>query len=87
MLRGYPKCPSGRDWYEATNRPTAAPLPRQREFGVPQPPVVDRGPVTPYHQVRVAQMQDFQDDGSVTLDIFSDQVDELSRFYNWDELT
>ncbi len=30
-------------------------------------------------------MQDFQGDGSVTLDMFSDQVDELSRFYNWDE--
>ena len=30
-------------------------------------------------------MQDFQGDGSVTLDMFSDQVDELSQFYNWDE--
>ncbi len=30
-------------------------------------------------------MQDFPGDGSVTLDMFSDQVDELSRFYNWDE--
>ncbi len=30
-------------------------------------------------------MQDFQGDGSVTLDIFSDQVDELSRFYHWDK--
>ncbi len=30
-------------------------------------------------------MQDFQGDESVTLDMFSDQVDELSRFYHWDE--
>ena len=30
-------------------------------------------------------MQDFQGDGSVTLDMFSDQVDELSLFYHWDE--
>ncbi len=30
-------------------------------------------------------MQDFQGDGSVTLDMLSDQVDELSRFYNWEE--
>ncbi len=30
-------------------------------------------------------MQDFQGDGSVTLDMSSDQVDELSRYYNWDE--
>ncbi len=30
-------------------------------------------------------MQDIQGDGSVTLAMFSDQVDELSRFYHWDE--
>ncbi len=30
-------------------------------------------------------MQDFQGDEIVTLDMFSDQVDELSRFYHWDE--
>ncbi len=30
-------------------------------------------------------MQDFKGDGSVTLDMFSDQVNELSRFYHWDE--
>ncbi len=30
-------------------------------------------------------MQGFQGDGSVTLDMFSDQVDVLSLFYNWDE--
>ncbi len=33
----------------------------------------------------MAQMQDFQGDGGVTLDMFSDQVDTLSLFYNWDE--
>ena len=41
---GYPERPSRRDWYEANNRPTPAPLPRHRELGVPQPPVVNRGP-------------------------------------------
>ncbi len=46
---------------------------------------MDWGPAEPYPQVRLAQMQDFQGDGSVMLDIFSDQVDELSRFYHWDE--
>ena len=85
VTRGYPEWPSRHDWYEITNGPTPAPLPRQREFGIPQLPVVDRGPVRPYPQVRLAQMQDFQGDGSVTLDMFSDQVDQLSRFYNWDE--
>ncbi len=85
VIRGFPEQPSRRDWYEANNRSTPAPLPRQREFDVPQPHVVDRGPVRYYPQVRLAQMQDFQGDGSVTLDMFSDQVDELSRFYNWDE--
>ncbi len=30
---------------------------------------MDRGPVRPYPQVRLAQMQDFQGDGSVTLDM------------------
>ena len=30
-------------------------------------------------------MQDLQGDGSVALDMFSDQVDELSRFYHLDE--
>ncbi len=83
--RGYPEWPPHRDWYEAANRPTPAPMPRTREFNVPQPHVVDRGPGRPYPQVRLAQMQDFQGDGSVMLDMFSDQVDELSRFYNWDE--
>ena len=83
VTRGYPERPSRRDWYEAANRPTPAPLQRTREFDVPQPHVVERGPGRPYPQVRLAQMQDFQGDGSVTLDMFSDQVDELSRFYNW----
>ncbi len=85
VIRGFPEWPSRHNWYEATNQPTPAPLPRQREFGIPQPPVVDRGPVRPYLQVRLAQMQDFQGYGSVTLDMFSDQVDEVSRFYSWDE--
>ncbi len=62
-----------------------APLPRHGELGIPQQPIVDRGPVRPYPQVRLAQMHDFQGDGSVTLNMFSDQVDELSRFYHWDE--
>ncbi len=79
VIRGYPERPSRCDWYEANNWPTPAPLPRQRELGVPQPPVVDRGPVSPYPQVRLAQMQDFQGDGSMMLDMFSDQVDELSQ--------
>ena len=30
-------------------------------------------------------MQDLQGDGSVMIDTFSDQVDELSWFYQWDE--
>ncbi len=30
-------------------------------------------------------MQDFHGDGSVTLDMFSDQVDDLSRCCHWDE--
>ena len=30
-------------------------------------------------------MQNFQGDGSVALDMFCDQVDELSQFYHWDE--
>ncbi len=33
----------------------------------------------------MAQMQDFQGNGNVTLDTFSDQVDELFRSYHWDE--
>ncbi len=82
VIRGYQELPSRRDWYEANNWPMPAPLPLQRELGVPQPHVVDRGPIRPYPQVRLAQMQDFQGDGSVTLDMFSDQVDELSWFYN-----
>ncbi len=43
------------------------------------------GTARPYLQVRLAQMPDFQRDGSVTLDMFSDQVAEMSRFYHWDE--
>ncbi len=35
----------------------------------------------PYRQLRLAEMQDFQGTGSVTLDNFGDQVDELSRLY------
>ena len=84
VIRGYQEWPSRRDWYRATNRPVPTPLPRHREFGIPQPTAVDRGPVRPYPQVRLAQMQDFQGDGSVTLDMFSDQVYELSQFYHWD---
>ncbi len=75
VIRGFPERPSRRDWYEENTRPTPAPLPRQRELGIPQPPVVDRGPGRPYPQVRLAQMQDFQGDGSVTLDMFSDELD------------
>ena len=55
------------------------------ELGVSQQPIVDRGPVRTYPQVRLAQMQDFQGDGNVMFNMFSDQVDELSRFYHWDE--
>ncbi len=80
VTRGHPEWQSRRDWYEATNRPMPAPAPRAREYDVPQPHVVDRGLGRPYPQVRLAQMQDFQCDGSMTLDIFSDQVNELSRF-------
>ncbi len=82
VTRGHPERQSRRDWYEAANQPTPAPLPRTREFDIPQPRVVDRGLGRPYFQVRLAQMQDFQGDGSVTLDMFSEEVDELSRFYN-----
>ena len=58
-------------WYEAPTRPVPAPLPRHGELGVPRQPIVDRGLVRPYPQVRLAQMQDFQGDRSVTLNIFS----------------
>ncbi len=80
--RGCQERLSHHDWYEAPARPALAPLPRQGEFGIPQQHTVDRVPVRPYPQVRLAQMQDFQRDGSVTLDMFSDQVDELSGFTN-----
>ena len=84
--RGCQERLSRRDWYKAPARPAPTPLPRQGEFGIPQQPIVDRGPVRPYPLVRLTQMQDLQGDGfSVTLDMFSDQVDELSRFYHWDE--
>ncbi len=76
---------SHRDWYKVPTRVVPAPLRRHRELGVPQQPIVDRGPVRPYPQVRLAQMQDFQGDGSVTLGMFSEQVDKLSQFYHWDE--
>ncbi len=42
-------------------------------------------PARPYPQDRLAQMQDFQGDGAVTLDTFSDQVDQLFMFYHWNE--
>ena len=64
-----------RDWYEAPARPVPAPLPRQEEFGVPRQPALGLGPARPYSQMRLAQMQDFQGDGSVTLDMFSDELD------------
>ncbi len=85
VSRGFPERSSCCDWYEANTRPTPAPLPRQRELGIPQPPVVDRGSGRPYPHVRLAQMQNFQGDGSVTLAMFSDQVDELSWFYHCDK--
>ncbi len=31
-------------------------------------------------------MQDFQGDGTVKLDTFSGQVDEVAKFYHWNEL-
>ncbi len=68
-----------------TRKPMPAPLPRKDEQGVSQCPFDDWVPVRPYLQVPVAQMQDFQGDGSVTLDTFSDQVAELFTFYHWDE--
>ena len=85
VTRGCQERLSCRDWYEAPARPAPAPLPRQGEFGIPQQHIVDRGPVRPFPQVCFAQMQELQGDGSVTLDMFSDQVDELSCFYHWDE--
>ena len=69
VIRGYPEWPSRHDWYEAANQPMPAPLPRHRELGVPQQPIVGRGPVRPYPQVRLPQMQDFQGDGSVMLEM------------------
>ncbi len=48
VTRGHTERPSCRDWYEATDRPTPAPTPRAREFDVPPPHVVDRGPGRPY---------------------------------------
>ncbi len=76
VTRGGQERLSHRDWYEAPNTPVPAPLPTHGELGIPQQPIVYRGPVRPYPQLRLAQMQDFQGDGSVTLDMFSDQVDE-----------
>ncbi len=70
--RGCQKRQSRRDWCESPARPAPAPLPRQQEFGVPRQLVVDRGPATLYPQMRLAQMQGFQGDGNVTLDMFSD---------------
>ncbi len=46
---------------------------------------MDWVPARPYPQLHLAQMQAFQGDSSVMLDMFSDQVDELSWFYHWDE--
>ncbi len=74
ITRGCQERLSRRDWYEAPARPAPAPLPRQEEVGIPRQPVVDWWPARPHPQVRLAQMQDFQGDGSVTLDMFSDQV-------------
>ncbi len=85
VTSGGPEEVSCHDRYGAPTRPIPAPLPRQEKFGVPQQTVVDWGPARPYPQVRLAQMQDLQGDESVMLDMFSDQVDELSRFYHWDE--
>ncbi len=62
--------------YEAPTQLVPAPLPRQGDYGAP---------ARPYPQVHLAQMQVFQGDGTVILDMFSDQVHELSRFYHWDE--
>ncbi len=85
VTRGCQERLSRRDWYETLARPAPAPLPRQEEFGIPRQPAVGWGPARPHPQVCLAQMQDFQGNGSVTLDMFSDQVDELSWFYHWDE--
>ena len=73
------------DWYEAPARPAPTPLPRQEGL-VSRDNLLWTGGLpdhTAKYTVRLTQMQDFQGDGSVMLDMFSDQVDELSRFLHW----
>ncbi len=80
MARGGPEQLSHRDWYEAPARPVPAPLLRQVWcyatvcHGLGGCPTIS--PDTHGTDARL------QRDGSVTLDIFNGQVDELSRFYH-----
>ncbi len=60
VTRGYQERPSCRVWYEASNRPAPASLPRHGELGVPQQPIVNRGPVRPYPQVRWLKCRTFK---------------------------
>ncbi len=88
VTRGCQEWLSRHDWYEASARPAPTPLSRQKQAkGLLHSTtnLLDRGPARPYPQGPLAQMQDFQGDGGVTLGMFSDQVDELSRFYHWDK--
>ncbi len=51
VTRGYQKWSSHRGCHEASNRHAPALLPKHRELGISQQPIVDRGPVRPYPQV------------------------------------
>ena len=56
---------------------------KQEEYGALQHPIKDWVPVQPYSQVCLVPVQDFQGGDTLTLDTFSSQVDELSRFTIW----
>ncbi len=78
-----PRC----DWYEARERPALAHQLKLDEYGSPQYPAGDWVPDTCrcQSQIRLAQMQGFQGNGSVTLGSFSNQVNYLSQVQHWEE--
>ncbi len=83
MAKGVVGQLSHHDWFEAPAGPGPTLLQPWEDYGLQQPPVADWGHARPYPQVHLAQMPDFQGDGK--LDIFREQVDELSQFIHWDE--
>ncbi len=83
MERGGKEQLSHCNWYKASEKPVSVHLLWQDGYDVPQYPAANWVPVRPQLPVRLDQMQDLQGEGSVTLDAFHDQVDELSWFYQW----